>query len=71
MSALYTILLLLASNIFMTLAWYGHLKLQSTGFFSQGSRFLSALFSSTGETVSDEDMDASVFQERGRGLRLR
>ena len=34
------------------------------GFFSQGSRFLSALFSSTGETVSDEDMDASVFQEQ-------
>ena len=36
----------------------------SCGFFSQGSRFLSALFSSTGETVSDEDMDASVFQEQ-------
>ena len=34
MSALYTILLLLASNIFMTLAWYGHLKLQNVGFFS-------------------------------------
>ncbi len=29
MNGLYTILLLLASNIFMTLAWYGHLKLQS------------------------------------------
>lgn len=27
MSGLYTILLLIASNIFMTLAWYGHLKL--------------------------------------------
>ena len=37
---------------------------KSCGFFSQGSRFLSALFSSTGETVSDEDMDASVFQEQ-------
>ena len=34
------------------------------GFFSQGSRFLSAQFSSTGDTVSDEDLDASVFQER-------
>lgn len=31
MSILYTILLLLASNIFMTLAWYGHLKLQQNG----------------------------------------
>ena len=27
MNILYTILLLIASNIFMTLAWYGHLKL--------------------------------------------
>ena len=31
MNGLYTVLLLLASNIFMTLAWYGHLKLQQTG----------------------------------------
>lgn len=28
MKTLYTILLLIGSNIFMTLAWYGHLKLQ-------------------------------------------
>ena len=28
MNGLYTILLLLVSNVFMTLAWYGHLKLQ-------------------------------------------
>ncbi|MCQ2206130.1 MAG: DMT family protein [Bacteroidaceae bacterium] len=31
MNGLWTILLLLTSNIFMTLAWYGHLKLQQTG----------------------------------------
>lgn len=31
MSGLYTIVLLIVSNIFMTLAWYGHLKLQQTG----------------------------------------
>ncbi len=31
MSGLYTILLLILSNIFMTLAWYGHLKLQQSG----------------------------------------
>ena len=37
MTALYTILLLLASNIFMTLAWYGHLKLQNAGFFSNAT----------------------------------
>ncbi|MDE6249785.1 MAG: DMT family protein [Paramuribaculum sp.] len=28
MSVLYTILLLVISNIFMTFAWYGHLKMQ-------------------------------------------
>ncbi len=28
MAAFYTILLLVISNIFMTLAWYGHLKMQ-------------------------------------------
>ena len=27
MNGLYTILLLILSNVFMTLAWYGHLKL--------------------------------------------
>ena len=31
MPALQTILLLLTSNIFMTLAWYGHLRLQQAG----------------------------------------
>lgn len=31
MQSLYTILLLIASNVFMTLAWYGHLKLSETG----------------------------------------
>lgn len=28
MRAIWTILLLIASNVFMTFAWYGHLKLQ-------------------------------------------
>lgn len=31
MQGLYTILLLIVSNVFMTLAWYGHLKLQNAG----------------------------------------
>lgn len=30
-SAIFTIVLLVISNVFMTFAWYGHLKLQSTG----------------------------------------
>ena len=31
MNGIYTIILLLMSNVFMTLAWYGHLRLQETG----------------------------------------
>lgn len=31
MNGLYTILLLILSNVFMTLAWYGHLRLQQSG----------------------------------------
>lgn len=30
-NGIYTILLLLLSNVFMTLAWYGHLRLQQIG----------------------------------------
>lgn len=37
---------------------------KSCGFFNRGSRFLSALFSSTGDTVSDEDLDPVVLEER-------
>lgn len=33
MQGIYTILLLLASNIFMTLAWYGHLKMAEFSWF--------------------------------------
>ncbi len=35
MKGLYTILLLLLSNIFMTFAWYGHLKFQHLPFFQR------------------------------------
>ena len=31
MNGLYTIMLLILSNVFMTLAWYGHLRLQQSG----------------------------------------
>ena len=31
MNGLYTVALLILSNVFMTLAWYGHLKLQQNG----------------------------------------
>ena len=35
MNAIYTISLLILSNIFMTFAWYGHLKLQQMGLISK------------------------------------
>ena len=35
MKAVYTILLLIVSNVFMTFAWYGHLKMkQEYGWFA-------------------------------------
>ena len=34
MKAFYTILLLISSNIFMTIAWYGHLKFKQYNWFS-------------------------------------
>ncbi len=35
MKALYTILLLALSNVFMTFAWYGHLKFKDISWFSK------------------------------------
>ena len=35
MKGFYTILLLLFSNVFMTIAWYGHLKFQHLKFFQK------------------------------------
>lgn len=37
MSQLYTIVLLIVSNIFMTFAWYGHLKLQQMKIFTDNT----------------------------------
>lgn len=40
-----TILLLIISNVFMTFAWYGHLKLQSSGVSSNWPLWVVILFS--------------------------
>ena len=40
-----TILLLVISNVFMTLAWYGHLKLQQTGISKDWPLFVVILIS--------------------------
>lgn len=42
---IYTILLLIVSNIFMTFAWYGHLKLQETKVISNWPLYAVVLFS--------------------------
>lgn len=41
----FTIILLICSNAFMTLAWYGHLKLQQTGHSSNWPLYVVILFS--------------------------
>lgn len=48
MTAFYTILLLIASNIFMTFAWYGHLKLQQTGYFTSATPLIFVILLSWG-----------------------
>ena len=45
MKALWTILLLIASNVFMTFAWYGHLKLQQMKISTSWPLFVIILFS--------------------------
>ena len=45
MKGLYTIGLLITSNIFMTFAWYGHLKLQSAGVSTNWPLYVVVLFS--------------------------
>lgn len=44
-AALTTILFLVISNIFMTFAWYGHLKLNDAGISKDWSLFVVILFS--------------------------
>jgi len=48
MNGLYTILLLLAANVFMTFAWYGHLKMQHMGFFSNTTPLILVILFSWG-----------------------
>ena len=43
--ALSTIILLIVSNIFMTFAWYGHLKLSSAGISTSWPLYMVILFS--------------------------
>lgn len=42
---LYTILLLIVSNVFMTLAWYGHLQFKKMGWFNGSGLWIIILIS--------------------------
>ncbi|MDE7397843.1 MAG: DMT family protein [Muribaculum sp.] len=44
-AAILTVVFLVISNVFMTLAWYGHLKLQQTGVSSNWPLYLVVLLS--------------------------
>lgn len=44
-TAIITVILLVISNVFMTLAWYGHLRLQQTGVSSNWPLYAVILFS--------------------------
>lgn len=44
-AAVATVVLLIISNVFMTLAWYGHLKLQTSGVSSNWPLWVVILFS--------------------------
>lgn len=48
MNALLTILLLVVSNIFMTFAWYGHLKLQQMKVISSATPLIAVILISWG-----------------------
>ena len=45
MNGLYTLILLILSNIFMTFAWYGHLRLQASGISKNWPLLVVVLFS--------------------------
>ena len=45
---LYPVLLLIVSNIFMTLAWYGHLKLQQMNIFTDNTPLIIVILVSWG-----------------------
>lgn len=45
MKGVYTILLLTVSNIFMNLAWYGHLQVKKWGWFESSGLFVIVLLS--------------------------
>jgi len=53
MTAFYTIILLIVSNVFMTLAWYGHLKMQSLNWISHSTPLYVVILISWGIALAE------------------
>lgn len=53
MQILYTILLLVVSNIFMTFAWYGHLKMQELKWISNSTPLIIVILISWGIALAE------------------
>lgn len=53
MQALYTIILLVISNIFMTFAWYGHLKMQQMKIISDNTPLYLVILLSWGIALAE------------------
>lgn len=53
MTAFYTILLLIVSNIFMTFAWYGHLKMQQLNWISNTTPLIIVILISWGIALAE------------------
>ena len=61
MKAFYTILLLIVSNVFMTFAWYGHLKLQEMKVISNWPLYAGGPFSLMQLKVIQEVVTLIIF----------
>lgn len=53
MTALYTILLLLVSNVFMTIAWYGHLKMKQMNWITDSTPLIIVILISWGIALAE------------------
>ena len=60
MNGVYTILLLILSNVFMTFAWYGHLRLQQSGISTNWPLYLVIAFSWAIAFFEDSAIDLPI-----------
>ena len=53
MTALYTILLLVVANVFMTVAWYGHLKMRQLNWITDSTPLIIVILVSWGIALAE------------------